>query len=130
MNFHFKIKNLYKVVYKYNFNSDNLTVDLTPKQKLFTISTSPVANSVTDFGPSSPSLQEKRERKAEERSVTHMKLSTLNTQDFVHESEKKKEDRMTEVNHREDAMIYYIFPIVLPKIQGMFLRYLRSLKIS
>lgn len=38
-----------------------------------------------------------------------MKLSTLNTQDFVHESEKKKEDRMTEVNHRRCHDLLY-FP--------------------
>lgn len=29
---------------------------------------------------------------------------------------------MTEVNHKEDAMIFHIFPIVLPKLEGMFQR--------
>jgi len=47
----------------------------------------------------------------------------LSTQAFVYESEKKKkEDRMTEVNYKEDAMIFHIFPVVLPKIEGIFQR--------
>lgn len=51
-----------------------------------------------------------------------MKLYTSTHRILYINWKRRERGRATEVNHKEDAMLFHIFAVVLPKIKGMFQR--------